>query len=71
MEAPRNVGLIQRRAGRQCAAHDLVGELQAKLFRARDLGLVRCGSIDAMHDRLGTGAAVFRLGRKIVEAHVF
>jgi hypothetical protein len=37
VEAPRNIGFVERGTGRQRAAHDLVGELQPQLLGARDL----------------------------------
>ncbi len=41
VKAPCDVGLVERRARRQRAAHDFVGELQTQFFGARDL--VRIG----------------------------
>ena len=58
--------------GGQRAAHDLVGELQAQLLRARDLvrGRATRGRRAAPRLRLATGRS-WRAGRKIVEAHRF
>src|SRR6476646_8652382 len=71
-EAPRDIGFVQCRAGRQRAANDFIGELKAQLFGARDLALLRRGAVDAPDHRLGIGAALWRTDRrKIVEAHGF
>ena len=65
-EAARDVGLVERGARRQRAAHDLVGKLQAQFLGARDLH----PDGDARSIRRTTasarGAAV---GREVVEAH--
>ena len=69
IEAPRNVGLVQRRARRQRAADDLVGKLQPQFLGAGDLVRKRRTAIDAPDDRPARVGS--RRCPEDVEAHVF
>ena len=72
VEAPRDIGLVERRARRQRAAHDLVGQLQPQFLGARDL--VRIAATARSTRRTATRLGAGRCGalrRKIVEAHAF
>jgi len=69
IEAARDIGFIERRARRQRAAHDFVGELQPQFLGARDLvGTGGC-AVDALNHRVCRPLTV--ADREIVKAHVF
>jgi hypothetical protein len=65
VETSRDVGLVQRRAGGQGSAHDLVGKLKTQLLGTRDLLQRRQCPVDARHHRLGRQCSL----RKIVKRH--
>lgn len=61
-EAPRDVGLVEWRAGRESSTHDLVGKLETQFLGARDLLHRWQSTVDTRHHRQ-------RPGRKIVKHH--
>ena len=68
IEAPRDVGLVQRRSRRQRAAHDLVGQLQTQFLGASEFVDARAATNDRL--RFRNGAKRCQVW-EVVKAHAF
>jgi hypothetical protein len=71
LEAPRDVGFVERCSRRQRAAHDFVCQLQAQFLGAGDLVRMGRSAIDAPNHRRLIGGTRWSAGRNIVKTHVF